>query len=91
MAFSEDKIKLFLMSQPLTNVSFRVNGVLKVTNKEGKYQLEVSIEDQKLIPEIQQNLQAGIYNEGPLSSKYETGVAFFHDLYLNKLNLEKAK
>ena len=60
-------------------------------NKEGKYQLEVSIEDQKLIPEIQQNLQAGIYNEGPLSSKYETRVGFFHDLYLNKLNLEKAK
>ena len=60
-------------------------------NNEGKYQLEVSLEDQELIPEIQQNLQSGIYNEGPLSSKYETGVAFFHDLYLNKLNLEKAK
>ena len=60
-------------------------------NKEGKYQLEVRLEDQKLIPEIQQNLQAGIYNEGPLSKKYETGVGFFHDLYLNKLNLEKTK
>ena len=52
---------------------------------------KVSLEDQKLIPEIQQNLQAGIYNEGPLSKKYETGVGFFHDLYLNKLNLEKTK
>ena len=60
-------------------------------NKEGKYQLEVSLEDQKLIPEIQQNLQAGIYNEGPLSKKYETGVAYFHDLYLTKLNLENKK
>jgi len=60
-------------------------------NKEGKYQLEVSLEDQKLIPEIQQNLQAGIYNEGPLSKKYETGVAYFHDLYLTKLNLENNK
>ena len=60
-------------------------------NNEGKYQLEVSLEDQKLIPEIQQNLQAGIYNEGPLSKKYETGVAYFHDLYLTKLNLENKK
>ena len=60
-------------------------------NKEGKYQLEVSLEDQKLIPEIQQNLQAGIYTEGPLSKKYETGVAYFHDLYLTKLNLENKK
>lgn len=60
-------------------------------NKEGKYQLEVSLEDQKLVPEIQQNLQTGIYNEGPLSKKYETGVSFFHGLYLKKLNLEKTK
>ena len=57
-------------------------------NKEGKYQLEVSVEDQKLIPDIQQNLQAGIYTSGPLSTKYETGVAYFHDLIIHKLNME---
>ena len=57
-------------------------------NKEGKYQLEVSIEDQNLIPDIQQNLQAGIYTSGPLSTKYETGVAYFHDLIIHKLNME---
>jgi len=57
-------------------------------NKEGKYQLEVSVEDQNLIPDIQQNLQAGIYTSGPLSTKYETGVAYFHDLIIQKLNME---
>ena len=57
-------------------------------NKEGKYQLEVSVEDQKLIPDIQRNLQAGIYTSGPLSTKYETGVAYFHDLIIHKLNME---
>ena len=57
-------------------------------NKEGKYQLEVSVEDQNLIPDIQQNLQAGIYTSGPLSTKYETGVAYFHDLIIHKLNME---
>ena len=57
-------------------------------NKEGQYQLEVSVEDQKLIPDIQQNLQAGIYTSGPLSTKYETGVAYFHDLIIHKLNME---
>ena len=60
-------------------------------SKEGKYQVEVSVEDQKLIPEIQQNLQAGIYNKGPLNKRYETGVAFFHDLVLEKINLENKK
>ena len=57
-------------------------------NNEGKYQLEVSLEDQELIPEIQHNLQTGIYTSGPLSTKYETGVAYFHDLIINKLNRE---
>jgi len=57
-------------------------------NKEGKYQLEVSVEDQNMIPDIQQNLQAGIYTSGPLSTKYETGVAYFHDLIIQKLNME---
>jgi choline monooxygenase len=58
-------------------------------NNEGKYQLEVSLEDQELVPEIQQNLQAGVYTSGPLSKKYETGVAYFHDLIINKLNMEQ--
>ena len=57
-------------------------------NKEGKYQLEVTVEDQNLIPDIQLNLQAGIYTSGPLSTKYETGVAYFHDLIIHKLNME---
>ena len=46
------------------------------------------LEDQELIPEIQHNLQTGIYTSGPLSTKYETGVAYFHDLIINKLNRE---
>ena len=55
-------------------------------SNEGKYQLEVSLEDQNLIPDIQQNLQSGIYNTGPLSMKYEASVAFFHDLLIKKIS-----
>ena len=54
-------------------------------SNEGKYQLDVTLEDQQLVPEIQRNLQAGIYQSGPLSAKYESGVAHFHQLLMKKI------
>jgi choline monooxygenase len=54
-------------------------------SNEGKYQLDVTLEDQQLVPEIQRNLQAGIYQSGPLSAKYESGVTHFHQLLMKKI------
>ncbi len=54
-------------------------------SNEGKYQLGVTLEDQQLVPEIQRNLQAGIYQSGPLSAKYESGVTHFHQLLMKKI------
>ena len=52
---------------------------------EGQYQKEVSIEDQKIVPLVQQNLETGIYQVGPLSPKYESGLAYFHQLLMARI------
>ena len=64
----------------------------RISKNKEEISAEVSLEDQKLIPQKYSKIfKHGIYNEGPLSKKYETGVAYFHDLYLTKLNLENNK
>ena len=54
-------------------------------SNEGQYQKEVSIEDQKIVPLVQQNLETGIYQTGPLSPKYESGLAYFHQLLMERI------
>ena len=54
---------------------------------EGQYQKEVSIEDQKIVPLVQQNLETGIYKTGPLSPKYESGLAYFHELLMERTGI----
>ncbi len=44
------------------------------------YGIEVSKEDQRITPLVQENLEAGIYDTGPLSPTHETGVFHFHEL-----------
>ncbi len=56
-------------------------------SNEGQYQKEVSIEDQKIVPLVQQNLETGIYQAGPLSPKYESGLAYFHQLLMERIGI----
>jgi choline monooxygenase len=42
--------------------------------------MEVSREDQWITPLVQKNLEAGVYEKGPLSPKHENGVYYFHEL-----------
>lgn len=44
------------------------------------YAWQVSKEDQMITPLVQQNLEGGIYQQGPLSPRHENGVAYFQQL-----------
>ena len=44
------------------------------------YGLQVSEEDQWITPIIQENLEAGVYDQGPLSPHHENGVYYFHEM-----------
>ena len=44
------------------------------------YGVEVSEEDQWITPIIQENLDAGVYDAGPLSPRHENGVFHFHEM-----------
>ena len=44
------------------------------------YGMDVSKEDQWITPIIQENLEAGVYDKGPLSPRHENGVYYFHEL-----------
>ncbi len=37
-------------------------------------------EDQWIVPLIQENLEAGIYDRGPLSPRHENGLFYFHEM-----------
>jgi hypothetical protein len=50
------------------------------------YQKIVSEEDQFMVPMIQENLDTGVYQQGPLSPKFENGVRHFQQLILNALD-----
>ena len=43
------------------------------------YAVQVSREDQAITPQVQRNLEAGVYRAGPLSPRQENGVLHFHD------------
>ena len=45
-----------------------------------EYGVQVSKEDQWITPIIQENLEAGVYEAGPLSPLHENGVFYFHEL-----------
>ena len=45
-----------------------------------EYGLQVSKEDQWITPIIQENLEAGVYEAGPLSPLHENGVHYFHEM-----------
>ena len=45
-----------------------------------EYGVQVSREDQWMVPRIQQNLDAGVYDRGPLSPRHENGVFHFHEM-----------
>ena len=45
-----------------------------------EYGLQVSKEDQWITPIIQENLEAGVYDAGPLSPLHENGVYYFHEM-----------
>lgn len=44
------------------------------------YGWEVSDEDRALVPLVQRNLEAGVYEAGPLSPRHENGLVHFHDM-----------
>ena len=45
-----------------------------------EYGVQVSKEDQWITPIIQENLEAGVYDAGPLSPRHENGVFYFHEM-----------
>ena len=45
-----------------------------------EYGVQVSKEDQWITPIIQKNLEAGVYEQGPLSPRHENGVYYFHEM-----------
>ena len=45
-----------------------------------EYGVQVSKEDQWITPIIQENLEAGVYEAGPLSPLHENGVFYFHEM-----------
>ena len=49
------------------------------------YGMEVSKEDQWITPLVQENLEAGVYEKGPLSPRHENGVYYFHELVRDAL------
>lgn len=61
---------------------FRPAGEDPETYEKGvlNYGWQVSREDQWLTPEVQENLEAGVYVAGPLSPRYENGVWYFQQL-----------
>lgn len=52
------------------------------------YGIEVTLEDQWITPLVQRNLDAGIYESGPLSPKHENGVYHFHEMVRAALGVE---
>ena len=40
---------------------------------------EVTAEDKMICERVQQNLEAGVYEPGPLSPRHENAVAWFQD------------
>ena len=40
----------------------------------------ISEEDQWIVPMIQENLAAGVYDTGPLSPRHENGLLHFHEM-----------
>ncbi len=45
-----------------------------------QYGWEISEEDQDLTPSVQQNLEAGVYEAGPLSPRHENGLWHLHQM-----------
>lgn len=54
------------------------------------YGWEISTEDQFITPLVQQNLEAGIYQAGPLSPRHENGLWHFHDMVRERLSAGSA-
>ena len=48
----------------------------------------ISEEDQWIVPLIQENLEAGVYDRGPLSPRHENGVFHFHEMVREALGSE---
>ena len=44
------------------------------------YGVLTSEEDQWIVPLIQENLEAGVYEAGPLSPRHENGLLHFHEM-----------
>ncbi len=53
------------------------------------YGIQISQEDQWIVPLIQQNLEAGVYERGPLSPRHESGVFHFHEMVRAALGSEQ--
>ena len=60
---------------PAARQSRRYRGLISHRRSHGTL---VSEEDQWIVPLIQQNLDAGVYDRGPLSPRHESGVFHFH-------------
>ena len=52
------------------------------------YGIQVSKEDQWIVPLIQENLEAGVYEAGPLSPRHENGLHHFHEMVREALGSE---
>ena len=48
----------------------------------------ISEEDQWIAPIVQENLEAGVYDRGPLSPRHENGVFHFHEMVREALGSE---
>lgn len=49
------------------------------------YAMRVAQEDIPVCESVQKNLEAGIFQKGPLSPRHESGVLYFHNLWKNAL------
>ena len=52
------------------------------------YGIQTSKEDQWIVPLIQENLEAGVYEAGPLSPRHENGLHHFHEMVREALGSE---
>jgi choline monooxygenase len=53
--------------------------------KSAEWSAQIVTEDLAIITGVQRNLNAGVYDRGPLSPKYEAAVKSFHDMVRDEL------
>ena len=87
MAFGERNVKLFVMSQPPTILQFKINGLLRVTDKKVNLQEVLDVEPVGVVPVKVSKM----VNPFHITFKTKKGFAKFSGQYLQKFKEKSLK